>query len=110
MNISCGLCGREIAIADGIAYGQHIRRPYCDGKFSYHLVRIAPGKSIKNHIHKTQLETHEIIAGSGICINDGTEIKYEPGVISIIPAAIPHEVKADDEGLYLFAKFMPALC
>lgn len=35
MNISCGLCGREIAIADGIAYGQHIRCPYCDGKFEY---------------------------------------------------------------------------
>ena len=29
--------------------------------------------------------------------------KYEPGVISIIPAAIPHEVNAGDEGLYLFA-------
>lgn len=99
-----------------ISYPEHthighiIKGEQTDGKFSYHLVRIAPGKSIKNHIHKTQLETHEVIAGSGICINDGTEIKYEHGVISIIPAAIPHEVNAGDEGLYLFAKFMPALC
>lgn len=30
------------------------------GQFSYHLVRIAPGKSIGNHIHETQLETHGI--------------------------------------------------
>ena len=28
----------------------------------------------------------------------------------IMPAKIPHEVKAGDKGLYLFAKFMPALC
>lgn len=80
------------------------------GQFSYHLVRIAPGKAIKNHIHETQLETHEVIAGSGICINDGAELIYEPGVISIIPMRVPHEVVANEDGLYLFAKFMPALC
>lgn len=34
-----------------------------NGQFSYHLVRIAPNKSIKNHIHENQLETHEVIAG-----------------------------------------------
>lgn len=81
-----------------------------DGQFSYHLVRIAPNKSIKNHIHETQLETHEVIAGSGICINEGTTIHYEIGTISIMPAGIPHEVNAGDDGLYLFAKFIPALC
>ncbi|MGM9540161.1 cupin domain-containing protein [Anaerovibrio sp.] len=80
------------------------------GQFSYHLVKIAPGKAIGNHIHETQLETHEVIAGSGICINDGAELKYEPGVISILPAKIPHQVLAAEDGLYLFAKFMPALC
>lgn len=81
-----------------------------DGGFSYHLVRIAPNKSIKNHIHETQLETHEVIAGSGVCMNDSTEILYEAGTISIMPAGIPHEVRAGDDGLCLFAKFIPALC
>lgn len=81
-----------------------------NGLFSYHLVRIEPEKSIGNHIHETQLETHEVIAGDGICINNGVEIKYEQGVISIIPEKVPHEVKAGKDGLYLFAKFMPALC
>lgn len=79
------------------------------GQFSYHLIRIAPGRSIQNHIHETQLETHEVIAGSGVCINDGDAISYEPGVISIMPAGIPHEVNAGANGLFLFAKFMPAL-
>lgn len=80
------------------------------GQFSYHLVHVAPDKSIKTHIHETQLETHEIIAGSGVCINEDARIAYEPGTISILPAGIPHEVIAGKEGLYLFAKFIPALC
>ena len=81
-----------------------------DGKFSYHLVRIAPDCSIGNHIHETQLETHEVIKGSGRCVNEGSVIPYAAGTISIMRAGVPHEVHADSEGLYLFAKFMPALC
>ena len=81
-----------------------------DGKFSYHLVRIAPDCSIGIHTHETQLETHEVIKGSGKCVNAGSTILYEPGIISIMQAGVPHEVTASAEGLYLFAKFMPALC
>lgn len=81
-----------------------------DGQFSYHLVRIAPNKKIGNHIHEKQLETHEVISGTGICVNDGVELSYEAGVISIFPIGVPHEVIAGDDGLCLFAKFMPALC
>lgn len=80
------------------------------GAYSYHLVRIAPNCSIGEHIHKAQLETHEVIAGNGTCVNEGTSIPYEPGIISIFPANVPHEVNAGEDGLYLFAKFMPALC
>ena len=81
-----------------------------DGEFSYHLVRIAPNKKIGNHIHEKQLETHEVISGTGVCVNDGVELPYETGVISIFPIGVPHEVIAGDDGLCLFAKFMPALC
>lgn len=81
-----------------------------NGAYSYHLVRIASNCSIEEHIHETQLETHEVIAGNGTCINEGTAITYEPGVISVFPAGIPHEVNAGEDGLYLFAKFIPALC
>lgn len=95
---------------EGVELKHIITGKETEGRFSYHLVRIAPGKAIKNHIHETQLETHEVIAGAGVCINDGDELKYEVGVISIIPEKIPHEVQAGDDGLYLFAKFMPALC
>lgn len=95
---------------DGVELKHIVSAKDTAGQFSYHLVRIAPGKSIGNHIHETQLETHEVIAGSGVCINDGVSIPYEPGVISVMPAGVPHEVNAGTDGLFLFAKFMPALC
>lgn len=97
-------------VFEGVELKHIVTSKDTDGKFSYHLVRIAPNKSIKNHIHETQLETHEIIAGFGVCINEDISLPYEVGTISIIPTGIPHEVTAGDDGLYLFAKFIPALC
>lgn len=97
-------------VFEGVELKHIISAKDTGGAFSYHLVRIAPDKSIGNHIHETQLETHEVIAGRGECINDGARIAYEPGVISIMGAKVPHEVNAGSEGLYLFAKFFPALC
>lgn len=97
-------------VFEGVELKHIVTAKDTDGQFSYHLVRIAPGKRIKNHVHETQLETHEVIAGSGICINNGSEIIYEAGTISIMPAGILHEVTAEKDGLYLFAKFIPSLC
>lgn len=95
---------------EGVELKHIVTSKETDGEYSFHLVRIAPGKSILDHIHDPQLETHEVIAGSGTCVNDGQEITYRPGVISVMPAKVHHEVHAGDEGLFLFAKFMPALC
>lgn len=95
---------------DGVELKHIVTGKETDGLFSYHLVRIAPNCSIKEHIHETQLETHEVISGKGLCINDGVSNPYEAGTISIMPAGIKHEVIAGDEGLHLFAKFIPPLC
>ena len=95
---------------DGVELKHIVTSSDSYGEFSYHLVRIAPNKSILNHIHELQLETHEVISGEGTCINNQCEIHYSPGVISIMPKAVPHEVHAGDDGLLLFAKFIPALC
>ena len=95
---------------EGVELKHIITSERTDGQFSYHLVRIAPNKEIGNHIHEKQLETHEVISGTGVCVNDGVELPYETGVISIFPIGVPHEVIAGDDGLCLFAKFMPALC
>ena len=95
---------------EGVELKHIITSERTDGEFSYHLVRIAPNKKIGNHIHEKQLETHEVISGTGVCVNDGVELPYETGIISIFPIGVPHEVIAGDDGLCLFAKFMPALC
>ena len=95
---------------EGVELKHIITSERTDGQFSYHLVRIAPNKKIGSHIHEKQLETHEVISGTGVCVNDGVELPYETGVISIFPVGVPHEVIAGDDGLCLFAKFMPALC
>ncbi|MCR4590365.1 MAG: cupin domain-containing protein [Lachnospiraceae bacterium] len=112
--------GKSISFADvpwskhptfeGVELKHIVTSKETGGAYSYHLVRIAPEKSILDHIHDPQLETHEVIAGEGVCINDGNEIRYTPGVISVMPSKIHHEVHAGKDGLYLFAKFMPALC
>ena len=95
---------------EGVSLKHIVTAQDTGGAFSYHLVKVEPGCKIGNHVHATQLETHEVIAGYGTCINNGATITYTPGTISIIPAALPHEVEAGKDGLYMFAKFMPALC
>ena len=40
------------------------------------------------------METHEVIKGSGKCINAGSVIPYEAGTISLMKAGVPHEVIA----------------
>ncbi len=95
---------------EGVELKHIVTSAQTGGRFSFHLVRIAPNARIGNHVHATQLETHEVIAGKGVCVNDGAELPYEAGVISLFPAGAAHEVAAGPDGLCLFAKFMPALC
>ena len=35
MEIKCELCGEKIIVPDDLVLGQHVRCPFCDGKFSY---------------------------------------------------------------------------
>lgn len=97
-------------VFEGVELKHIITSENTDGQFSFHLVKIAPNKFIGNHIHENQLEIHEVICGDGVCVNDGIELTYEAGVISIFPIGVPHEVIAGSDGLCLFAKFIPALC
>ena len=93
----------------GVALKHIVTAAQTGGGFSYHLVRVAPGKTIGLHTHDPQLETHEVIAGAGVCVCGGQRLAYTPGVIAVLPAGVAHEVTAGPEGLYLFAKFLPAL-
>ena len=97
-------------VFEGVELKHIVTSEQTGGKFSFHLVRIEPHKKIGSHIHEEQLETHEVITGSGACINGCGEIEYSPGTVSIFQPRISHEVTAGPEGLCLFAKFFPALC
>ncbi|MCL1852068.1 MAG: cupin domain-containing protein [Peptococcaceae bacterium] len=97
------------ATFEGVDLKHLITAKDTDGALSYLLVRIAPYKKIGLHRHDKQLETHEVVAGNGLCMAAGQKICYEAGVLSVLPAGLDHEVTAGSKGLCLFAKFLPAL-
>lgn len=35
MKLKCPVCGEEITVSDDMVVGQHVRCPYCEGKFAY---------------------------------------------------------------------------
>jgi len=80
------------------------------GALSCHLVRVALGGRLERHVHAGQWELHEVVAGSGTADLNGEQAVYAPGVMAVIPKGAPHAVTAGEDGLYLFAKFFPALC
>lgn len=114
------LSGKEIDIStipwhplakfEGVALKHLITAKETSGVFSYHLVRILPNNKIGLHLHETQLETHEVIGGNGVCTMLGANLAYDIGIVTLLPAGIEHEVQAGKDGLLLFAKFIPALC
>lgn len=79
------------------------------GLMSCHLVRIEAGMEIGKHIHAGKIELHEVIGGEGVAFNGESKMDYRKGTIALIPADIEHRVIAGEEGLFLFAKFCPAL-
>lgn len=95
---------------EGVELKHIITGDITNQQFSYHLVKIEPNKEIGFHIHENQLETHEVISGTGEAINHGEKVKYSPGVVAIFEKGISHKVVAGENGLYIFAKFMPSLC
>ncbi|HRX47669.1 MAG TPA: cupin domain-containing protein [Spirochaetota bacterium] len=80
-----------------------------DGRLSCHLVRIDAGCEIGNHMHDGKMELHEVVEGSGVCTVGEDSLPYNAGVMACIPDNINHRVEAGDRGLYILAKFLPAL-
>jgi quercetin dioxygenase-like cupin family protein len=80
-----------------------------DGVLSCHLVKIDPGCSIGDHVHEGKNELHEVLQGNGRCMLETDEISYRPGVMTLIEKDKRHTVYADEQGLFIMAKFFPAL-
>ena len=80
-----------------------------NNRLTYHIVKVEPNCMLDTHIHDTKIETHEVISGSGKMYLNDKKINYSVGYICVIPANTPHKVVAGKKGLYLLAKFTPAL-
>ncbi|MCL1912165.1 MAG: cupin domain-containing protein [Leptospirales bacterium] len=80
-----------------------------DEKMNAMLVKIEPNRELGDHVHHGQAELHEVAYGEGDALVNGKSVKYKPGVVSWVPADIPHSIKAGDTGVLLLAKFMPPL-
>lgn len=93
----------------GVSLKHIITGEQTGNQISCHLVRILPGAKIGMHNHAGQIEIHEIISGEGNCMIGDCSVQYFPGEIALIPADIDHEVAAGENGLFLLAKFSPAL-
>ncbi|MCP4115807.1 MAG: cupin domain-containing protein [Desulfobacteraceae bacterium] len=79
------------------------------GRFSSHLVRIAPECTLENHCHENQLELHEVLEGEGSCRLMDKRFDYHSGKMAVIPKGENHMVRAGKNGLILAAKFFPAM-
>ena len=88
----------------GLFYGKD-----SSNNLSAMLVKIEPDCEIGNHIHEGKVELHEVIYGEGVTLVNNKSIAYKPGIISLIPADVPHSVKASNSGIILLAKFTPPL-
>lgn len=79
------------------------------GAFSTHLVRVDSNCEIGEHIHEGKTELHEVVDGNGICTIGEKEYNYNPGDSALILHDVRHKVVAGESGLFLLAKFVPAL-
>lgn len=94
----------------GVALKHLVTAADTNGALSAHLVRVEPGCCLKEHIHADKLELHEVVRGAGTCALADKNVRYEPGACGLIPAGVPHSVRADaGEPLFILAKFAPAL-
>lgn len=78
-------------------------------KISCHLVKVEPYCVLDTHVHNNSLEIHEVIYGGGICYIAGNKIEYKIGTVGVIPEKTEHKVTTGKDGIYILAKFSPAL-
>jgi mannose-6-phosphate isomerase-like protein (cupin superfamily) len=93
----------------GVAMKHLVTGSMTENQISCHLVKVDPFCTLDTHTHETNLEIHEIISGDGTCNLADKKIAYAPGTLTVIPPSTFHKVEAGRNGLYILAKFTPAL-
>lgn len=80
-----------------------------NNQISSHLVKVEPFCTLDAHTHQEQYEIHEVIFGDGDCQIAENKIDYKSGTVGVIPPNTEHKVVAGKDGLFILAKFTPAL-
>ncbi len=93
----------------GVFLKHVIKGKSTNNQLSCHLVKINPDCEIGLHNHAGKTELHEIIDGFGECVIEQDKLNYQKGTTGFIPADKNHLVKAGNQGLFILAKFFPAL-
>jgi len=105
--INLGLCAwNKHKDFNGVSLKNLVTADRTSGLFTCHLVRIEPNHKIGLHTHPGSVELHEVVGGSGTCLMNQGEVQYAPGVMAVIACNEPHEVRAGEDGLCMFAKFI----
>lgn len=94
---------------NGVSLKHLVKGEKTNNQLSCHLVKVEPFCSLETHVHADNLEIHEIIYGDGECQIAENKVKYNIGVVGVIPQNTKHKVTAGKDGLYILAKFSPAL-
>lgn len=93
----------------GVSLKHLVTGKLTNNQISCHLVKVEPFCILDTHVHENNLEIHEIIAGDGTCYIGENKVDYRIGTIGVIPPNVPHRVEAGASGIYILAKFTPAL-
>jgi quercetin dioxygenase-like cupin family protein len=80
-----------------------------NNKISCVLVKVEPFCTLDTHVHENNLEIHEVISGDATCYIGENKINYNVGTVGVIPVNVSHKVEAGANGIYILAKFTPAL-
>lgn len=93
----------------GVSLKHLVTGSMTNNQISCHLVKVEPFCILDTHLHETNLEIHEVVAGDAICYIGKNKVNYASGIIGVIPANVSHKVEAGADGIYILAKFTPAL-
>ena len=93
----------------GVSLKHLVKGEMTNNQISCHLVKVEPFCTLETHIHENNLEIHEVIYGGGVCEIAENKVDYTVGSIGVIPASTTHKVVAGENGIYILAKFTPAL-
>jgi quercetin dioxygenase-like cupin family protein len=93
----------------GVSLKNLVTGDMTNNKISCVLVKVEPFCTLDTHVHENNLEIHEVISGDATCYIAENKINYNVGTVGVIPQNVSHKVEAGANGIYILAKFTPAL-